>query len=112
MANLNMNGINVKNAVVPLTLACSMLVMAVLGGMAWGQQKEAFNSHLKLYLLDKTAQALRDRGQDNTLSTINVIQRDQAVMQLQLKNLDEKQEQFRDDMNVKLNIIIRQLGGN
>ncbi len=107
-----MNGVNVKNAVVPVTLAGSIVVIAVLGGMAWGQQKEAFSNHIKLYLQDKDTQAIRDRGQDTSLGAVVIIQRDQAVMRIQLQNLDDQQEQFREDMNLKLNIIINQLRNN
>ncbi len=105
---LPFNG-NVKQLFVPVTLTASIIVMAVVGGIAWGQQKQAINGHISNYNQYRTEQSRKDASQSMRMNAIDDIRTDQAVIQERLKNLDEKQTQFRDDTNGKLNVIIRQL---
>lgn len=100
---------NMKNTVMPVAMAGSIVVLAVVGGIAWGQTKQEISSHIQNFNDFKAREGVIDRLQWEQIDNVDDVKREQAVIKERLKNLSEKQSEFRAETNSKLNTIINKL---
>lgn len=86
---------NSRGLAIPLTLAISIVSVAAMGGMGWGQMKHRMET-----LEDKV------KSQGSVQEKIVEIDKKQSVLAEKIENLTREQREFRQDTRQALDRIL------
>ncbi len=89
---------NLKNFAIPGSLAISIIIIAVVGGMTWGQSKQRLDS-------------LEGRAEKQELvgEKVQEIWREQGVLKNKIENLSVQQREFHNDTKRSIERVLQYL---